>query len=190
MPDNGTVIKPKFHHVNLKTTRLQEMIDWYGALVGAEVLHQYELGAWLSNDQANHRIALLAFPNFVDDPEKDAEKYAPMPTLGWERAYRSGDVVVNDPDGLLFAGRADDQIKLGGRRIELGEIDDQMLRLPGVVGAASAVRCTTSGNKLLVGYLTIDAGYDAEVAKGLLKQRMPAALVPRLAIVDELPTRT
>ncbi|ATG54030.1 amino acid adenylation protein [Brachybacterium ginsengisoli] len=124
------------------------------------------------------------------DPEKDAEKYAPMPTLGWERAYRSGDVVVNDPDGLLFAGRADDQIKLGGRRIELGEIDDQMLRLPGVVGAASAVRSTTSGNKLLVGYLTIDAGYDAEVAKGLLKQRMPAALVPRLAIVDELPTRT
>ena len=62
------------------------------------------------------------------DPAKDAEKYAPMPTLGWERAYRSGDIVVNDPDGLLFAGRADDQIKLGGRRIELGEIDDQIGR--------------------------------------------------------------
>ncbi|WP_158703249.1 AMP-binding protein, partial [Pseudonocardia dioxanivorans] len=33
------------------------------------------------------------------DPAKDAEKYAPMPTLGWERAYRSGDRVVNDPAG-------------------------------------------------------------------------------------------
>src|SRR5690606_21196563 len=33
-------------------------------------------------------------------------------------------------------------------------------------------------------------GYDAEIAKGLLRQRMPAALVPRLAVVDELPTRT
>jgi catechol 2,3-dioxygenase len=65
------VIHPKFHHVNLKTTRLQEMIDFYSALVGAEVLFQYELGAWLSNDIANHRIALLAFPNFVEDPEKD-----------------------------------------------------------------------------------------------------------------------
>ena len=65
------VIHPKFHHVNLKTTRLQEMIDFYSALVGAEVLHQYELGAWLSNDAANHRIALLAFPDFVEDPEKD-----------------------------------------------------------------------------------------------------------------------
>ncbi|MGO1569458.1 MAG: amino acid adenylation domain-containing protein, partial [Brachybacterium sp.] len=124
------------------------------------------------------------------DPAKDAEKYAPMPTLGWDRAYRSGDIVRNDPEGLLFAGRADDQIKLGGRRIELGEIDEQMLRLPGVVGAAAAVRSTKSGNQLLVGYLTVDAGYDAQIAKALLRQRMPAALVPRLAVVDELPTRT
>jgi catechol-2,3-dioxygenase len=65
------VIHPKFHHFNLKTTRLQEMIDWYSALVGAEVLFQDAVGAWLSNDEANHRIALLAFPGFVDDPEKD-----------------------------------------------------------------------------------------------------------------------
>jgi catechol-2,3-dioxygenase len=68
---DATVIPPKFHHVNLKTTRLQEMIDFYSVLVGADVLHQYELGAWLSNDVANHRIALLAFPNFVEDPDKD-----------------------------------------------------------------------------------------------------------------------
>jgi catechol-2,3-dioxygenase len=71
MPDTKPTIKPKFHHVNLKTTRLQEMIDWYSTLVGAEVLFQYELGAWLSNDQANHRIALLSFPNFSDDAEKE-----------------------------------------------------------------------------------------------------------------------
>ena len=68
---DATAIPPKFHHVNLKTTRLQEMIDFYGELVGAEVVFQDHVGAWLSNDGANHRIALLAFPNFVDDPEKD-----------------------------------------------------------------------------------------------------------------------
>ena len=124
------------------------------------------------------------------DPEKDAEKYAPMPTLGWDRAYRSGDVVRNDPLGLVFAGRADDQIKLGGRRIELGEIDEQLLRIPGVAGAAAAVRSSKSGNKLLVGYLAIDDGFDADQAKELLRQRLPAALVPRLAVVDTVPTRT
>ncbi|MGD9961763.1 Pls/PosA family non-ribosomal peptide synthetase [Nocardioides sp.] len=124
------------------------------------------------------------------DPDKDAEKYAAMPTLGWERAYRSGDVVRNDPAGLVFAGRADDQIKLGGRRIELGEIDDQLLRLPGVVSAAAAVRSTASGNRLLVGYLTVSETYDATSAMEVLRHRLPAALVPRLAVVDELRTRT
>jgi catechol 2,3-dioxygenase len=64
------VSHPTFHHVNLKTTRLQAMIDFYRELVGAEVVFQDQLGAWLSNDEANHRIALLAFPNFVEDPEK------------------------------------------------------------------------------------------------------------------------
>jgi non-ribosomal peptide synthetase-like protein len=124
------------------------------------------------------------------DPAKDAEKYAPMPTLGWERAYRSGDIVVNDPGGLVFAGRSDDQIKLGGRRIELGEIDEQLLRLPGVVGAAAAVRASKSGNKLLIGYLAVDATYDAAACLEVLRHRMPAALVPRLTVLDALPTRT
>ena len=48
------VSRPKFHHVNLKTTRLQEMIDWYGEVVGTEVVFQDATGAWLSNDGANH----------------------------------------------------------------------------------------------------------------------------------------
>jgi catechol-2,3-dioxygenase len=71
MSDTATVIHPKFHHFNLKTTRLQEMIDWYCTLVGAEVTFKDATGAWLSNDAANHRIALLAFPGWVNDPEKD-----------------------------------------------------------------------------------------------------------------------
>ena len=124
------------------------------------------------------------------DPAQDAEKYAPMPSLGWERAYRSGDLVVNDPAGLLFGGRADDQVKLGGRRIELGEIDSALLSVPGVVGAAAAVRRTAAGNQLLVGYVATDATFDRAQAMGLLRHSMPAALVPRLAVVDVLPTRT
>ncbi len=61
------------------------------------------------------------------DPAKDAEKYAPMPTLGWDRAYRSGDLVRLEPEGLFFMGRADDQVKVGGRRIELGEVDSALV---------------------------------------------------------------
>ena len=72
------------------------------------------------------------------DPEKDAEKYAPMETLGWGRAYRSGDLVRLEADGLYFQGRADDQVKVGGRRIELGEVDAALVNLPGVSGGAAA----------------------------------------------------
>jgi catechol 2,3-dioxygenase-like lactoylglutathione lyase family enzyme len=62
---------PKFHHANLKTTRLSAMIHWYSTVAGFEALFQNEFGAWMSNDAANHRIALTAFPNFTDDPDKD-----------------------------------------------------------------------------------------------------------------------
>ncbi|GAB7002988.1 non-ribosomal peptide synthetase [Nocardioides sp. AN3] len=124
------------------------------------------------------------------DPAKDAEKYAPMPTLGWDRAYRSGDLVVRDPVGLLFGGRADDQVKLGGRRIELGEIDSALLQLNGVQSAAAAVRRTSAGNQLLVGYVTVEGGFDPGKAVALLREELPAALVPRLAVVETMPTRT
>ena len=124
------------------------------------------------------------------DPAKDAEKYAAMPTLGWARAYRSGDLVVNDPAGLLFGGRADDQVKLGGRRIELGEVDSALLQLDGVQGAAAAVRRTKAGNALLVGYVTVEETFDHRAAVARLRRELPAALVPRLAVVDTLPTRT
>src|SRR6476620_3635072 len=125
------------------------------------------------------------------DPEKDAEKYAAMPTLGWDRAYRSGDLVRLEPAGLIFCGRADDQVKVGGRRIELGEVDAALVNLPGVSGGAAAVRKTASGTPLLVGYVaSADPTFDIATARATLAETLPAALVPRLVLVDELPTRT
>ena len=124
------------------------------------------------------------------DPAKDAEKYAAMPSLGWKRAYRSGDRVQYDGTGLIFAGRTDDQVKLGGRRIELGEIDNALLALSGVHGAGAAVRRTKVGNEILVGYVAVDADFDSAAALRHLRAAMPTALVPRLAVVEAIPTRT
>ena len=63
---------PILHHVNLKTTRLQEMIEWYGVVVGMKPQHVAPIGASLANDAANHRLALLAFPGMSDDVGKDS----------------------------------------------------------------------------------------------------------------------
>ncbi|MGJ5752044.1 non-ribosomal peptide synthetase-like protein [Streptomyces puniciscabiei] len=129
------------------------------------------------------------------DPVKDAERFRPSPALGPPRAYRSGDLVRADAEGLVFLGRADDQVKLGGRRVELGEIDTALLALPGVRGAAAAVQATAAGAQVLVGYIvaqeTADgrSAFDADKARALLGERLPAPLVPVLAEVADLPTR-
>ncbi|OHR39412.1 amino acid adenylation protein [Corynebacterium sp. HMSC074C04] len=127
------------------------------------------------------------------DPEKDAEKYAPLPALGWERAYRTGDHVIMDEDGLYFTGRVDDQVKIGGRRIELGEVEAHLAALPGATQATVVVQKTGAGDSILVGY--VGAGGDAaamdyDKCMDTLRDAMPAAMVPRLHIMDELPVRT
>ncbi|MFN8475695.1 MAG: VOC family protein [Anaerolineae bacterium] len=61
---------PTIHHVNFKTIRLQEMVEWYGTVVGMKPLFMFPGGAWMSNDEANHRVALLAVPTLTDDPDK------------------------------------------------------------------------------------------------------------------------
>ncbi|WP_127820269.1 non-ribosomal peptide synthetase, partial [Microbacterium sp. CPCC 204701] len=124
------------------------------------------------------------------DPVKDLEKYAPMPGLGWDRAYRSGDLVRYDPEGLVFQGRADDQVKVGGRRIELGEVESALQALAGVTAASAAVRTTDAGVPVLVGYLVVDGELDMAAARAELAERLPAGVVPLLAVVDELPVRT
>ena len=72
MSSNQVIAVPTLHHVNIKTTRLEEMIEWYGKVVGLQPVHVAAVGAWLSNDVANHRLALLAVPGLADDPDKIA----------------------------------------------------------------------------------------------------------------------
>jgi non-ribosomal peptide synthetase-like protein len=124
------------------------------------------------------------------DPAKDAEKYAPMPSLGWDRAYRSGDLVRLDPAGLLFQGRADDQVKVGGRRIELGEVESALQSLTAVSATTVVVQRSEAGIPLLVGYVVPAEGFDRQTARAELAHTLPAPLIPLLAIVDDLPVRT
>ncbi|MEU5973739.1 Pls/PosA family non-ribosomal peptide synthetase [Streptomyces sp. NPDC047315] len=98
------------------------------------------------------------------DPAKDAQRYAPLPSTGWHRAYRTGDLVRAERAGLVFLGRADDQVKLGGRRVELGEVDAALCALPGVAAGASAVRTTPAGTRVLVGYVLPETPAPADAA--------------------------
>ena len=124
------------------------------------------------------------------DLGKDAEVYAPMPTLGWPRAYRSGDLVRADPRGLIFIGRADDQVKIGGRRIELGEVEFALRSLTAVSAATVVVQQSEGRIPLLVGYVVPGEGFNRQAARAELARTLPPPLIPLLAVVDDLPVRT
>jgi catechol 2,3-dioxygenase len=63
-------IRPKLHHVTIKSSRLDEMIAWYALVLGAQVQFKDQVAAWMTNDDANHRIAFLAVPGLGDDAQK------------------------------------------------------------------------------------------------------------------------
>ena len=94
------MIRPKLHHVTFKTSRLDEMIAWYEAVIGAKVQFRDHNAAWTTNDAANHRIAFLAVPGLSDDAQKI--KHNGMHHCAFE--YESFDDLMASFDRLRKAG--------------------------------------------------------------------------------------
>jgi len=120
------------------------------------------------------------------DRELDAKAYAPLPALGLKRAYRTGDLVRETINGIEFVGRADDQVKIGGRRLELGEVEARFAEAPGVRAAACALRETKAKNKLLVAYL-VGERLDLAKVRAFVQERLPAGLPFQLVELEDLP---
>jgi non-ribosomal peptide synthetase-like protein len=120
------------------------------------------------------------------DQKLDAERYAPLRALGWERAYRSGDIVRETIEGFEFVGRADNQVKLAGRRLDLGEVEAQLHAVPGVRAAAAAIQTTAGANQILVGYVAGDVHPDDVRAQ--VAEQLPDGLAPLVVVLDAMPT--
>ncbi|MBI2697452.1 non-ribosomal peptide synthase/polyketide synthase, partial [Mycobacterium nebraskense] len=103
------------------------------------------------------------------------------------RMYRTGDLVCWGPDGQLqYLGRADEQVKIRGHRVELGEVRAALAGLDGVEQAAVIAREDRPGDKRLVGYITGTA--DPVTLRAALADRLPAYMVPAAVVVlDALP---
>ncbi|HEY4056024.1 MAG TPA: amino acid adenylation domain-containing protein, partial [Kofleriaceae bacterium] len=119
-----------------------------------------------------------------------AERFVPDPFEPGGRLYRSGDQVRLLDDGRLeFLGRVDDQVKVRGFRVELGEIEAALTALPQVSHAAVVARGASQAEMRLIGYV-IPAGPACDTAEILasLAQRLPAHMVPAvLVVVADLP---
>ncbi|WP_324607026.1 non-ribosomal peptide synthetase [Streptomyces griseus] len=129
---------------------------------------------------------------YLDRPGLTAERFVADPYgPPGARMYRTGDVGRWRADGLLeYLGRVDDQIKLNGFRVELGEIEAVLARHPGVARSAAAVREDVPGHRRLVGYVVPGDGAPPTEADLLAwaARALPAYMTPAAVVVlDALP---
>ncbi|EIX9603327.1 enterobactin non-ribosomal peptide synthetase EntF [Klebsiella pneumoniae] len=134
---------------------------------------------------------------YLRRPDLTASRFIADPFAPGERMYRTGDVARWLANGAVeYLGRSDDQLKIRGQRIELGEIDRVMSALPDV-GQAVSHACVfnqaaaTGGDaRQLVGYLVSDSGLPLDTAalKARLAEQLPPHMVPVVLMqLAELP---
>jgi amino acid adenylation domain-containing protein len=127
---------------------------------------------------------------YLGRPELSAERFLPNP-YGPGQLYRTGDRVRWLPNGELeFLGRADDQIKINGVRVEPGEIEAALLALPGITAAIVTLYEDAIGTRRLVAYLVATRGAmpETESVRAELERQLPRYMVPSSFVwLDALP---
>jgi amino acid adenylation domain-containing protein len=110
---------------------------------------------------------------YINDPERTRSAFLPDPERPGGRRYRSGDYGRWLPDGKLeFLGRRDAQVKISGFRIEIGEIENALLRVAGVRDGAVVV------NSHLVAFYAGARPLDAAAIRAKLAESLPEYMVP------------
>src|SRR5881296_941712 len=116
---------------------------------------------------------------YINDPEHTQRSFLQDPLRPGQRVYRSGDYGRGLHDGKLeFLGRRDSQVKISGFRIEIGEIENALLKLPGVREGAVAVSEGADQNKHLVAFCSGDRPPNPGVMRDQLAKALPKYMVP------------
>ncbi|QHZ48658.1 non-ribosomal peptide synthetase [Bacillus sp. NSP9.1] len=128
---------------------------------------------------------------YLNRADLTAAKFVPHPFQSGDIMYRTGDLARWLPDGNIdFIGRVDDQVKIRGHRIEIGEIEEQLLRLQSVKEAVVLTRRSESGDAVLAAYVvpTPEEDVSEEALRRGLARQLPAYMVPAgFVILEELP---
>lgn len=124
---------------------------------------------------------------YLGDPALTADRF--IFDSDGERWYRTGDRGWRLKDGrLVFAGRADNQFKLRGVRLEPGEIESQIIACPAIRQAAVAPRMLEDGTTHLVAFAVAPRGMDLDRLQAWLRPHLPALMIPtRLVLLDRMP---
>jgi nonribosomal peptide synthetase DhbF len=129
---------------------------------------------------------------YIREPARTAERFVAHPSgPAGARLYRTGDLVRwRDDDTLEFVGRADQQVKVRGFRVELGEIDAALRAQPGVGDAVVVARADDRGDQQIIAYVVSGAGQvvDEVQLRSALRERVPTYAIPAAIVrLDRLP---
>ncbi|XLS29453.1 non-ribosomal peptide synthase/polyketide synthase [Flavobacteriaceae bacterium M23B6Z8] len=127
---------------------------------------------------------------YLNREELTAEKFVENPFLKQTRLYKTGDLARWNSEGVLeFIGRKDDQIKINGYRVELGEIESALTALSEVRDACVVLKEIVHGNKQLIAYIVHDHSDEyLALVKNQLKDILPSYMIPELWIqIDKIP---
>ncbi|NBE83281.1 non-ribosomal peptide synthetase [Micromonospora rubida] len=130
---------------------------------------------------------------YLNRPEANGTKFLPneLPGDPYPVLYRSGDVARYWPDGTVeIVGRTDNEVKIRGYRVHLGEIESVLAEQPGVRQCAVLAREDTPGERRLVAYIEPDRARPPEMTavRGALRRLLPTYMLPAAYVVDDLPT--
>src|SRR6058998_2628608 len=116
---------------------------------------------------------------YVNDPERTRRAFMADPHRPGHRLYRSGDYGRWLPEGKLeFLGRRDSQVKISGFRIEIGEVENALLRVPGVRDGAVVVAERDDRSRRLVAFYSGEQRLDADALRDELGRFLPEYMVP------------
>jgi len=116
---------------------------------------------------------------YINDPERTRQCYMTDPHREGQRLYLGGDYGRWRPDGKLeFLGRRDSQVKISGFRIEIGEIENTLLRVPGVRDGAVVVAGRPGQGKRLMAFYSGPRALSTAVLRDRLGESLPEYMVP------------
>jgi len=116
---------------------------------------------------------------YINDPERTAQAYSTDPYVDGARLYRAGDFGRWSADGKLeYLGRHDNQVKISGFRIEIGDIENALLRVDGVRDGAVVVGEGAGQSKFLVAFYSGDRPLEVDDIRNQMSSRVPGYMVP------------
>ena len=128
---------------------------------------------------------------YLNRQELTEERFLLNPFLDGGRLYRTGDLVRWNNRGLLeFIGRADDQVKINGHRVELGEIESLLSQQTAVAEAAVVARRNGNGVIFLAAYIVAENNtcVDTGVLRMFLVGRLPSYMIPaHFMVIEAMP---